>query len=337
MQIFQPDYYDSFSCIAGDCPDTCCVGWQVILDSEHESYYRSLPGELGDDLRKNLRLCEGETALAMKDGRCCMLRPDGLCRIQYELGHDALSQVCGFYPRFVTELGLTREQGLSISCPEVARMVLSREEPFRIQSYTTEEPLRYFHDIEPEYLLEVRKGRAEGLEAVQDRSRPLGQRLIELLRIGLQSEGECLPCKARPASLTEYLSFRKVLLDTYLSLEQLREDWTALLQDCYNHTPLTQLDNRIPWEQLLCYYLFKYSLRSAMDGDFSEKLRLIVLHTLLLQELHSHSPDLRFLVQLHAKETDHNEENLASLQQALREKNVSLPRDFKQSFLQSYK
>ena len=28
-----PDYYHEFSCIAGACPDTCCAGWQIVIDS----------------------------------------------------------------------------------------------------------------------------------------------------------------------------------------------------------------------------------------------------------------------------------------------------------------
>lgn len=35
MVVTQPDYYDRFSCIAGACPDSCCIGWQVVPDQEH--------------------------------------------------------------------------------------------------------------------------------------------------------------------------------------------------------------------------------------------------------------------------------------------------------------
>ena len=27
-----PDYYHEFSCIAGECEDTCCAGWQLVAD-----------------------------------------------------------------------------------------------------------------------------------------------------------------------------------------------------------------------------------------------------------------------------------------------------------------
>ena len=34
MEITRPDYYKDFSCIAGACPDTCCAGWQIMIDEK---------------------------------------------------------------------------------------------------------------------------------------------------------------------------------------------------------------------------------------------------------------------------------------------------------------
>ena len=31
MKHVQFDYVNSFSCLAGACPDTCCKDWQIIL------------------------------------------------------------------------------------------------------------------------------------------------------------------------------------------------------------------------------------------------------------------------------------------------------------------
>ena len=32
MQYIIPHYYKKFVCIGGDCPDTCCAGWQIMID-----------------------------------------------------------------------------------------------------------------------------------------------------------------------------------------------------------------------------------------------------------------------------------------------------------------
>ena len=35
MIYTKPDYYDEFTCIADKCKDTCCSGWQIVIDDEY--------------------------------------------------------------------------------------------------------------------------------------------------------------------------------------------------------------------------------------------------------------------------------------------------------------
>ena len=75
MEIRKPIYYDTFRCLAGDCPDSCCKEWAVQVDEESAARYRQLPGALGDDLRRSLTLEDGEWILAITpQGRCPMWR-----------------------------------------------------------------------------------------------------------------------------------------------------------------------------------------------------------------------------------------------------------------------
>lgn len=308
MQITQPDYYERFACIAGDCPDTCCAAWQVVLDEARSELYRKTDGALGEKMREGMCRIDGETCFRLKNGRCWMLREDGLCDIQKALGEDALSQTCGFYPRFVTELGLLREQGLSISCPEVARIVLTKDEPTRLLTYTTDEPLRYFHDVDPEDILFARQTRDAAIRLVQQRELPLAKRLLDSL--GLISEEE----PAAPEG------FREAMYELFLSLTPLRAEWTDCLQRAKAAPAPKALDESVAWEQLFCYYSFKYALRAAMDGAFEEKLCLAVVNILLLQDMYAQGEyNLISLVQRHAKETEHNEENMQTLCNAMAE------------------
>lgn len=320
MQVTQPDYYESFHCIAGACPDTCCVGWQVVLDQKHLEFYQSLDGDLGEQIRSGIVYIDKEPSFSLCNGRCCMLRDDGLCKIQYELGEEALSSVCGFYPRFVTELGLIREQGLSISCPEVARLVLNREEPLRCECFTVDEPLRFFHDVEPEVLLAVRQGRDRAIAVMQERTQPLAERLEKILTIAQQIQGEEIGSSYDAANQEEFCEFRTALYELFLSLEILRPDWKDLLQKGRQGKSVTSMNEETGWEQFMCYHLFKYALRSAMDDDFLEKICFGILGILLLQDLYSQGgQELVFLVQLYAKETEHNEDNLDVIETAIRE------------------
>ena len=118
-------YFDQFTCIAAACPDSCCKEWDVQVDPASAAFYRSLSGALGDRLRQVLRDRDGDTVMIIQDGRCPMWRADGLCRIQAELGHDALCHTCREFPRLTHDYGDFMEKGLELSCPEAARLLLS--------------------------------------------------------------------------------------------------------------------------------------------------------------------------------------------------------------------
>ena len=38
MKGCRPEYYDRFRCIAGACKDSCCIGWEIDVDEEKQSY-----------------------------------------------------------------------------------------------------------------------------------------------------------------------------------------------------------------------------------------------------------------------------------------------------------
>ena len=50
MQYIIPHYYKKFVCIGGDCPDTCCAGWQIMIDPASLKKYRQTKGRLGSRL-----------------------------------------------------------------------------------------------------------------------------------------------------------------------------------------------------------------------------------------------------------------------------------------------
>ena len=68
MKITKPDYFDKFRCLAGSCPDSCCKEWDIQVDAAAAERYRSLPGALGDDLRRVLTDCDGETVMEIISG-----------------------------------------------------------------------------------------------------------------------------------------------------------------------------------------------------------------------------------------------------------------------------
>ena len=125
MKITKPAYYDTFRCLASGCPDSCCKEWAVVVDPASAARYQSLTGELGDRLRAVMVEEDGDTILKLtEDRRCPMWREDGLCRIQAQLGEDALCHTCHQFPRLRHDYGDFVEFGLELSCPEAARLIL---------------------------------------------------------------------------------------------------------------------------------------------------------------------------------------------------------------------
>ncbi len=55
MQYMIPDYYKAFSCAADRCEETCCAGWQIVVDDRSWKWYCRLKGPLGRYVRRGLR------------------------------------------------------------------------------------------------------------------------------------------------------------------------------------------------------------------------------------------------------------------------------------------
>lgn len=64
------------------------------------------------------------------------------------LGEESLCRTCRMYPRHVEEFEDVREVTLSVSCPEVARILMSKKEPVRFLTYEDEKE-EYDDDFDP--------------------------------------------------------------------------------------------------------------------------------------------------------------------------------------------
>ena len=78
MLIVKPDYYNEFKCIAENCPDTCCAGWQIVIDEESMKKQLEIAGCLDrTELEYHKALLNGELPYTIGGGigqsRLCML------------------------------------------------------------------------------------------------------------------------------------------------------------------------------------------------------------------------------------------------------------------------
>lgn len=123
-----PEDIENFACIAGDCPDTCCAGWEVDLDEDTCALYRETAGPFGDRLRAAIHEEDGYTFFPLtEENRCPFLDKRGLCEIYRELGPTSLSVTCDEYPRYYLQVGDYEQIDMSLSCMEYARIYFASE------------------------------------------------------------------------------------------------------------------------------------------------------------------------------------------------------------------
>lgn len=138
MRYVKPHYYDKFQCAANRCADTCCAGWQIVIDDDSLEKYGEVKGAFGSRLRNSIDWQEG--VFYQYNRRCSFLNEKNFCDIYQELGKDALCETCRMYPRHVEEYEGLRELSLTLSCPVAAEMILGCKEKVQFEeSFTDEE------------------------------------------------------------------------------------------------------------------------------------------------------------------------------------------------------
>ena len=310
MLISKSAYFDRFQCIAGACPDSCCKEWDVQVDAEAAAYYRSLTGPLGDRLREVLREEDGESVMTIIDGRCPMWRTDGLCRIQAELGEEALCKTCREFPRLTHDYGDFIEYGLELSCPEAAKFILDAPAaPFVTEEVPGGEEAEY----DEEAMAVLKATRQQVLAILSDDTRPVNEVLTLALFYGMQAQSELDGEEGYPfdadAALEDARQFAKpgdpaAVRDFFRSLEILTPEWKALLD-----AP-SQGDWSRKHLAMARYLAERYWLQAVSDYDLYSRVKFIVIACLLVKDL---GGDIYRTAQLFSKEIENSADNVEAI------------------------
>ena len=310
MKVFTPEYYHHFRCIAGACPDSCCKEWEVDVDDAAAAFYRSLKGSLGDRLRQVLKDTDDGTVMTIENGRCPMWRQDGLCRIQAELGHDALCQVCREFPRLRHDYGAFVERGLELSCPEAARLILSQSHRMSVE----EIPGGEVPDYDEEVMAILLKSRREVMAFLDETSLAPNLALAILLlhahgvqswldggdEVGMDAE-HCLELAKKYAAEGN----RDLLVEFFLGLEILTPQWRDRL-----NTPSQDPSWHSGFIPLLKYFICRYWLQAVSDYDLIGRIKMMIAACLLVYHL---GCDFVNTAQLFSKEIENDPDNLEAL------------------------
>ncbi len=310
MIVRKPSYYEHFSCLCGDCPDSCCGCWQIVVDAGHADLYRKLEGPLGEKVRGILTEDEdGEEILSFPGKSCPLLTEEGLCGLQKNLGEAALCSVCAFYPRFRYEFGGTAELGLSISCPEVASLVLKND--FELLTEKNGAPPS-LNDIRADLYFRYAEGRKKAFAIARDKTLTVKERLRSILlfseALERGAEPEVLPSGMRKAAKSDH----RKLVEIFEKMDYLREEDRAIL---LRETGESGIDE-IAGERLLCYFIYKYFLQAAYDGKLLWRICFAAAFLLRLFDAAAQKTpeDFALLTARLSRECEHSEDNLRLFQ-----------------------
>lgn len=303
MILRAPDFYDRFKCIAGDCTDTCCIGWEIDIDKNSQERYRKLSNGKEAFARKiQDNIEDGHFKLAPGD-RCPFLREDNLCEMICQLGvngtdklasgENILCDICREHPRFTEVYGDIMEKGVGLCCEEAARLLLDG----------TGSPLAFIEkevndvpDDIPEDAREARDAifaeREQMFDILADGSLSLNERLLNLLDFAEQTQYD------DPES--EFQDEAAPATSEVLSMEAVKQTWIEILGEGESFGPAwskaferivykgwpTQNEsifNDSDGERIVTYMLFRYYAKSLFDGDFLGKVQFSIYFWIILR------------------------------------------------------
>lgn len=324
MQYTVPHYYKKFRCIAGECPDTCCAGWQIQIDPASLRKYRKIKGPLGNRLKNEINWKEG--CFRQYNGRCAFLNENDLCDLYLEGGGArAFCRTCRTYPRHIEEFEGLREISLSLSCPAAADLILNCGEPVRFLHAEDEKEDEPYEDFDFFLFTKLEDARSLILRILQDRAHPFSLRAAASLALAhdlqqridknalfeadnlfdrYSSPGMWTWFETRLSALKlseGYAERRRAAENALFSildrLEVLRDDWMPYLVDArrtLKNAPALQREEERSFsdlftdqtaEQLLVYFVFTYFCGAVYNGNACGKMKFSFAGMILIREL----------------------------------------------------
>lgn len=296
MKIVKPTFYKNFKCIAGDCPDSCCQGWEVDADSDSLEYYKTLDNSLEIKKRIDSVLSKDEFdntifTLAPKK-RCPFLNDENLCDMHIAIGGEHTPYTCRTFPRFIYDFGATREIGISFSCP-VASDMMYNTESFDFETEVNSD-LPTLNDIDAEKYFLLYKGRAEAYKIVKDKNKSIRERLSDLLDLGVLLQEKLFPYDEGGDDIAFF--------DVFKNPELINPEWKEKVENF----SLKQVSDTQSNENILMYFLYKYLMQAVYDDDALSKIKMAVLGVLI----NTYFGEDSWTVHLWSKETEHSQYNM---------------------------
>ena len=309
MKLITPLFYSDFKCIAGDCPDSCCQGWEVDADEASLEYYKTLSGSLRDKIDSVLDQDEfGNTIFHLADKkRCPFLNRDNLCDLHIAIGGEHTPYTCRTFPRFINDFGGTREMGISFSCPVASNMMWNLKEEFDFKTELNSE-LPNLNDIDAELYFKLLSYRKKAYSIVQDRKIHIKERLLNLLDFACEIQYELDYYEENGSQISFF--------ELFDNPEVINTEWVEKVK---NHSQKPVFPDNKAGENIAMYFLFRYFLTAVDDKDVLSKVKMAVIGVLIPAYFGNED----WTMHLWSKETEHSDVNMERYKFELRH-NVNL-------------
>lgn len=333
-----PIYYKNFACVADKCPDTCCAGWEIVIDSESLDKYNELKSPFGGKIRKLISVDDdGDSIFTPCNGKCPFMLESGLCEMYKEIGHENLCRTCRNFPRFINSFGARIETGISLSCPEAARLIFENPSPVTFEIEDTDGEIMP-SDFDAELYFILLDARKKAIDILQQRKFSIEQRICAFLEFS-QIVHECIKSRnyeeAKNIDIDVFLNAKhnfsqsktKRALNKYFSdfgsLEFLNPDFFDELQKA------EALDNKgfsapdWEYEHLMIYFIFRYFITAAFDGDLLTKAKFAAVSFIVINRLHAAlncttTQQRTETAQKYSKEIEHSANNIDFLSTSMK-------------------
>ena len=319
MEIRVPHYYRKFQCTADKCPDTCCAGWQIVIDEDTLEKYHKFEGPFGNRLANSIDWREG-VFKQYEDKRCAFLDENNLCDIYTEAGPQMFCRTCKTYPRHFEEFENVREISLAMSCPEAAKLILMPKEPVTFVTVEKQYKEDIYEDFDFFLYSKLVDAREIIIQILQDRNYPVKERVAmafafthdlqaRVYRGHTAAMEDVFERYTKPGAKERFAKrlksyqdlpkaakeIKKGMLEQFDKLEVLREEWPQLLEKTMANVEDEGLEKRwravneeadldIITEHLMVYFIFTYFCGAVYDEEAHSKMKFSVIGTLMILE-----------------------------------------------------
>lgn len=290
-----PNYFKKFKCIADKCTHSCCVGWEIDIDSDTQMFYSVLPGEIGDKIRENISN-DLPPHFILKNNKCPFLNEKGLCDIILNYGQDSVCEICREHPRFYNEYKNFTEAGVGLCCEEAAKIILESDSKFSVSGEYKKLSVK-----EKEFLAE----REKCFNILQDRVFSIAERF----KILSEKYGFAF----------EKIKIKDVLQE-FMSLERLDNEWSVALSianDTFNFKVFEEYS--VSFEQFSVYLIYRHLKKGYDIKNYSGIIKFVIYSCIVVAALLGDDYSFSEIARMFSCEVEYSEKNLLKILNKIKE------------------